>query len=94
MKKLLSIIALYALLSCNGSPYPAHEMRYSPDGKDSVVRMTYFDGRAFYEFYMHYVVFESLYKEGGYDKCYEYHTDHMLPVYWERKYRTYKPKRN
>lgn len=92
MKKILSIIALSFLLSCNGSPGPAHEMRYAPDGKDSVVYVRYFDGRTFNEFYMHYVVFDSLYEEGGYDKCYEYHIDHMLPVYWERKYRTYRPK--
>lgn len=82
------------MLSCNGQPGPTHEVRYSPDGKDSVVHITYFDGRVFNDFYLHYVVFESLYKEGGYDKCFEYHTDHVLPVYWKRRYRTYEAKRN
>lgn len=94
MKKLLSIVSISFLLACNGEPTPAHEMHYSPDGKDSVVFVSYFDGRTFNEFILHYAVFESLYKDGGYDKCFEYHLDHELPEYWVKKYSTYKPKRD
>lgn len=94
MKKVLSIIALSVLLACNGVPGPAHEMRYSDDGKDSVVHVSYFDGRSFNEFYLSYMAFYTLFEEGGYDKCFEYHLDHELPEYWMKKYSTYKPKRD
>lgn len=94
MKKLLSIITLAVLLSCNGTPDPIHEVRYSADGKDSVVLIRYFDGRAFNEFYMHYVVFDSIYEGEGYDKCYEYSKEHELPVYWQERYKDYRPRKD
>lgn len=90
MKKLF-YIALIALASCR--PDESHEVRYSPDGTDSIAHVSYFDGSQFNIFDMAYAQFKTLYDEGGYEACYEYARTHELPVAWQRKYAGYK-KRN
>lgn len=87
MKKLL-YIALVALASCNVNSM--HEVRYSSDGRDSVVFMMYFDGEQYNNAYINYPQFKTLYQEGGYDAVYDYVTTQDMPVYWMRKYAEYK----
>lgn len=89
MKKYI-YIALIALTSCNLDN--SHEVRYSPDGTDSIAHVQYFDGDQYTSFDMPYAQFKMLYSEGGYEACYEYALQHELPVYWQRKYAGYKKK--
>lgn len=85
--KHLFIILLFALASC--ADYN-HEVRYSPDSKDSVVYVRYYDGQQFTTFYMAYPQFKIVYDSLGYEGCYDYARTHELPRYWLKKYRTYK----
>lgn len=87
MKQLLIIFLLFALLSCKDTN---HEVRYSPDGKDSVVYVSYYDGRQFTTFYMGYGQFKAVYDEEGYEGCYDYYREHELPAHWLRTYSKYK----
>lgn len=88
MKKILLLILLTA---CNGLD-SRHEVRYSPDGKDSVVYLMYYDGQQFNNVYMNCQQFEVLYKDGGYEEVYDYYWGHQLPEYWLKKYKTFKPR--
>lgn len=85
--KLLSIILLFALLSCSDT---SHEVRYKPDGTDSVAYIRYFDGVQFNTFYMSYPNFKIIYDSAGYEGCYEYYINHEMPLYWKREYSKYK----
>lgn len=85
--KHLFYILLIALASCKDT---THEVRYSPDGSDSVVYVRYYDGQQFTSFYMAYPQFRVLYDSVGYEGCYEYARHHQLPVFWQRKYSKYK----
>lgn len=87
MKKILLLILLTA---CNSGFDSRHEVRYSPDGKDSVVYMMYFDGRQFNNVYMNCQQFDVLYDDGGYEAVYDYYLGHQLPVHWLKKYKEYK----
>lgn len=87
MKKLF-YIALIALASCNVKSM--HEIRYSPDGRDSVVFLMYFDGEQYNNTYIGYSDFTELYKEGGYEAVYEYAAKQDWPEYWVKKYSVYK----
>lgn len=76
MKKLLLIIAVFSvLLSCNSdSSSSGHEAQWSPDGKDSVVYVRYQnDNGSFSNFYMNYLLFNTLFNRGGYSECYHYY---------------------
>lgn len=86
MKKLLLLILLIA---CNGGLTSTHEVRYSPDGKDSVVYVQYYDGSQYNSLYMVPEQFDHLYDEGGYEQVYDYYLGHQLPEYWLNKYRAY-----
>ena len=86
MKHLLYIL-LFALISCKETH---HEVRYKPDGSDSVVHVTYFDGSQFTTFYMSFPNFKIIYDSLGYEGCYDYARSHELPVYWQREYSKYK----
>jgi hypothetical protein len=86
MKHLIYILLL-ALASCRDT---AHEVRYKPDGTDSVVHVNYFDGKQFTTFYLDYPTFKILYDSVGYEGCYDYRIAHELPVYWQREYSRYK----
>lgn len=90
MKKLL-IISLVFLASCKGCELETnHEIRYSPDGKDSVVFMMYYDGQQYNSVYMNYLQFNTLYGEGGYEAVYDYYREHELPDHWRKMYQQYK----
>jgi hypothetical protein len=86
MKKLLLLILLTA---CNGGLTSTHEVRYSPDGKDSVVYMMYYDGKQYNNVYMTPLQFNGLFDEGGYEGVYDYYISHQLPEYWLNKYKSY-----
>lgn len=89
MKKII-YIAMVALASCNDSLPTTHEVRYSDDGKDSVVYVKYFDGKQYNEIYMNYQQFEVLFNEDGYEGVNDYYMSHGLPLYWLRAYMSYK----
>lgn len=82
-------IILFFLASCADT---SHEVRYSPDGKDSVVYVKYFDGQQFVTFYMNYAPFKLVYDEEGYEGCYYYYRDHQLTAEKLREYNKYKRK--
>lgn len=86
MKKILYIL-LFALTSCKET---SHEVRYKPDGTDSVVHVSYYDGNQFNTFYMAYELFKDVYDKEGYEGCYEYCLSHDLPDYWLCEYSKYK----
>lgn len=88
MKHLIYITLL--AIACNGGLTSTHEVRYSPDGNDSVVVMKYYDGHQYNNIYMGYELFKDLYDEGGYESVYDYYLAHELPEYWLKKYATYK----
>lgn len=85
MKHLIYIALLLA--SCKDT---THEVRYKPDGTDSVVHVSYYDGHQFTTFYMSYPNFKVLYDSLGYEGCYDYARAHELPDFWLREYSTYK----
>lgn len=87
--KHLIYIALFAI-ACNGGLTSNHEVRYSPDGKDSIAYVQYFDGKQFNNIYMGYEQFKTLYDDGGYEAVYDYYLGHQLPEVWRKKYETYK----
>jgi hypothetical protein len=92
MKRLLPIL-LFALASCKGCDLSTyHEKRYSPDGKDSVAYVFYYDGQQFNNFYVPYSQFVQLHKDGGYEAVYEYYLDHQLSDHDRELYKTYKKK--
>lgn len=92
--KVLLIISLF--IACNGKPEQKYEprskceMRYSPDGKDSVVYLLYFDGQQFNSLYVAKEQFDALYKQDGYEAVYDYCMSHDLPEHLRKKYLTYK----
>lgn len=85
MKK---IILLLFLISCK--PTTHHEVRTSPDGKDSVAFILYFDGKQYNQFYIPFPAFKTVFESGGYEGCYEYYLDNELPIKAQSKYATYK----
>jgi hypothetical protein len=90
MKKLILILFLAA---CNGEPEykSSYETRYSPDGKDCVALIHYFDGHRFSDIYMNCDQFLTLTKDKlDYEAVYEYARTHELPAYWKERYSRYK----
>lgn len=93
MKKILAIALFF--VSCNGGLTPGslpslHEVRYSPDGKDSIACVKYFDGNQYNTFCMGYALFKDVYDKEGYEGCYEYYLSHELPEFWLKEYKQYK----
>jgi hypothetical protein len=86
MKKLIYIL-FFALVSC--AEY-SHEVRYSPDGKDSIAYVRYYDGQQIHTFYMPYEQFKIVFDNQGYEGCYDYARRNELPVFWLKKYSKYK----
>jgi hypothetical protein len=86
MKHLIYIL-FFAIASCKET---THEVRYSPDGTDSVAHISYYDGKQFTTFYMSYPNFKIIFDSLGYEGCYEYAREHELPVFWLREYSKYK----
>ena len=86
MKKLFLLLLL---IGCS-RPSTIHVVRYSPDGKDSIAIVSYFDGQQFNTFYMPYQQFKTLYDDGGYEAVYDYYLAHELPEFWLKKYKEYK----
>lgn len=86
MKKLLPIL-FFALASCTDYN---QEVRYSPDGSDSVVHINYYDGQQFNTFYMAYEQFKMIYDNQGYEGCYYYYREHQLSAEKLREYSKYK----
>lgn len=92
MKKILYILLL-ALASCSEES-TTHEVRYSPDGTDSVAYVRYFDGQQFNNFFMPHENFKIIFDSAGYAGVYEYWRDYTLPLpeFWRKRYSTYKVK--
>jgi hypothetical protein len=71
MKQLLLLLAIAGLFACNGDVNSSHEAQWSKDGKDSVVYVRYKeDNGNWVNFYMQYMLFQSLFNSGGYNACY------------------------
>lgn len=72
-------MAAVCFSSCNTDDN-RYETRYSADGKDSVVYVHYRDNNGNYQdFWMNYLIFKSLYNNGGYANCYTYYHSHPVP---------------
>src|SRR5512139_3777704 len=67
MKHLIYILLLAA---CNGGLSSKHIVKHSPDGKDSIVVVSYFDGKQYNNIYMNPHQFKVLYDDGGYESVY------------------------
>jgi hypothetical protein len=93
MKRLLLFIAIAGLFACNGDVDTSHEAQWSKDGKDSVVYVRYKDDNGnWVNFYMQYLLFNSLFNQGGYNACYNYHRTHEMPSYYQNRYTSYRPR--
>lgn len=81
MKKLLSFLLVLTMLSCEDNN--DHEVRYSPDGKDSTVYVRYVDNSGNTQsFWMNYMMFQMLMNNGGYSSVYNYHrSNYNNPIY-------------
>lgn len=89
MKKLLLAIVCFSFISCESSS--DHEVRYSPDGKDSVVYVNYRDDNGnMQNFWMNYMIFSMLMHQGGYGSVYNYYHSHPNPHYNPTIYQNYK----
>lgn len=88
MKHLIYITLL--AIACNGGLTSTHEVRYSPDGKDSIAYVQYYDGKQYNNIYMGYEQFKTLYDDGSYEAVYEYYLAHELPAFARKKYSMYK----
>lgn len=79
------------MVSC-GPRQSEYETQYSEDGRDSVVRIHYIDDRGrSNDFFMDYVLFNTLYGRGGYGNVYNYYRTN--PAYFSNRssnrYRNY-----
>lgn len=75
MKYIVLSIMLCMMFSC--APSSNHEVRYSPDNRDSVVYVQYVDQNGnSQEFWMNYLIFSTLMQRGGYSNVYNYHQSH------------------
>lgn len=78
MKKIAFIFALVSVLflsSCERQNN--HQAQWSSDGKDSVVYVEYINSNgSLTSFYMNYMLFNSLFRQGGYGACYSYYNNY------------------
>jgi hypothetical protein len=71
---------IYSLLTSCGRQDSSYDLQYSNDGSDSVVYVHYYDPQGNYQqFWMDYVMFQTLYNSGGYDRVYHYY--YTTPYY-------------
>lgn len=94
MKKLLlPVIALslfFAACNSNRKPVQSHEVVWNEKGKDSVVyvQVPREDG-SFTNFYMNYLLFNSLFRSGGYTSINNYYTGHRHDFADQSRYSGY-----
>lgn len=93
MKRLLTILTISALFACNGDAEPSHEAQWSKDGKDSVVYVRYKDESGnWVNFYMQYMLFNSLFNSGGYNACYNHYRSNPTHYTNHNFYSSYTPR--
>lgn len=94
MKKVIFICFLGAtvFLACEDNRETSHEIQWSSDKKDSIVYVNYRqqDG-SFSNFYMNYVLYSMLFKQGGYGSVYNYYQQHPTEFNTQSRYSNYKP---
>jgi hypothetical protein len=98
MKRLLLLLSIVGLFACNDestqSESTSHEQRWSSDGKDSVVYVRYKDENgSWVNFYMQYLLFNSLFNNGGYNACYNHYRSNPAQYYNYHHYTSYQPRR-
>jgi hypothetical protein len=99
MKRLLLLLAIVALFACNDESTEgaasSHEQQWSADGKDSVVYVRYKDDNGnWVNFYMQYLLFNSLFNSGGYNACYNHYHSNPAQYYNVSHYSSYRPRAN
>jgi hypothetical protein len=94
MKYLLLLITVLGLFACNDEgDSSTHEQQWSSDGKDSVVYVHYKDDNGnWVDFYMQYVLFNSLFNSGGYSACYNHYHSNPTHYYSNNYYTNYSPR--
>lgn len=88
-------IGIMLLSSCNTGVQSSHTAEWSPDGKDSVVNVTYVnDNGDQSSFFMNYMLFHTLFNNGGYSNVYRYYQGHPVEFtnYTPAKYSNYSQK--
>ncbi len=91
MKKyiLLLSVAFIFLISCTNQPDSTHEVRYSKDGKDSVVYVQSYENGQQNNFFMNYIMFRMLFGNGGYTNVYHYYEGHPYIRSYASNYNSY-----
>jgi len=85
------LLVVITLAACNMKQPSQHEAQWSQNGKDSVVYVQYRDENgSMTDFYMNYLLFNSLFRSGGYSACYNYHVNH--PQSRPASYSSYRPR--
>jgi len=94
MKRLVILIAIIGLFACNDeSDTSSHEQQWSSNGKDSVVYVRYRDDNGnWVDFYMQYMLFNSLFNSGGYSACYNHYRSNPTQYYSNNYYTSYHPR--
>jgi len=97
MKRLLLFLCIVALFACNDesteSASSSHEQRWSDNGKDSIVYVRYKDENgSWVNFYMQYLLFNSLFNHGGYNACYNHYRSNPAQYYSYHQYTSYQPR--
>lgn len=97
MKKIVLVLSLVSLIvfSCSEEPQKpisSHELRLSGDNKDSVVYVSYVDPNGHQNnFFLNYLMFRTLFANGGYSNCYNYYYSHVRDLPTTNYYSSYKP---
>ena len=71
-------------------PSSDHEVRYSGDGKDSVVYVQNNNGMSTSGFFMNYLLFRTLFGNGGYTNVQNYYQNHPTEFNNEKQYSSYR----
>lgn len=97
MKKLLFIaVAALFLSSCVSKPQSSHEVRWSEDKHDSVVYVNHYDNNGnMSSFFVSYLVFHTLFNQGGYGTVHNYYSNHRTELAGNQsQWSSYKPRAN
>ena len=93
MKNLLFIclLAVTFFSACKKNKQTSHETQWSSDKKDSVVYVNYRqqDG-SFSNFYMNYMLYSMLFRQGGYGSVYNYYQQHPSEFSNQSRYSNYR----
>lgn len=86
---IIPIILALLLVSCRQAD--RHERQWSDNGKDSVVYVQAYDNNGnMMQYYMNYLLFQSLFNSGGYNACHSYYRSHPGEFTTQYRYTSYR----